>query len=357
MERQHFADRLFAAVKERGSAVVVGLDPDLSLIPAHLFPRDGSMSARQRAALGVTRFLTGILSAVADVAAAVKPQLAYFERLGPAGLEAYETIVAEAKRHGLLVIADAKRNDIAQTAWQYSYAYLGPRAADAPAPRESKVGKESRGEPEAKARLETRAALEAREEQDRVAALLRAVDAEGPKADAMTINGYLGRDSLQPFAENLTPGRGLFVLVKTSNPSSGDLQDLRVLRGGTGGPAPAGEERTVAEEVGGWLESLNASMVGSSGYGPIGAVVGATYPQQLARLRRMMPRTPFLIPGFGAQGGGAADVMGGFDDRGYGAIVNASRSILYAYRQHPELGFERAAREAAVSMRDALRKA
>ena len=132
MERQHFADRLFAAVKERGSAVVVGLDPDLSLIPAHLFPRDGSMSARQRAALGVTRFLTGILSAVADVAAAVKPQLAYFERLGPAGLEAYETIVAEAKRHGLLVIADAKRNDIAQTAWQSSLRVPGPQGRRRP---------------------------------------------------------------------------------------------------------------------------------------------------------------------------------------------------------------------------------
>ena len=151
--------------------------------------------------------------------------------------------------------------------------------------------------------------------------------------------------------------RGLFVLVKTSNPSSGDLQDLRVLRGGTGGPAPAGEERTVAEEVGGWLESLNASMVGSSGYGPIGAVSRRDLPPATGPAAPDDAADPVFDPRIWRPGRGAADVMGGFDDRGYGAIVNASRSILYAYRQHPELGFERAAREAAVSMRDALRKA
>src|SRR5690606_5460078 len=135
-------------------------------------------------------------------------------------------------------------------------------------------------------------------------------------------------------------GRGLFVLVKTSNPSSGELQDA-ALAGGS-----------VAERVASWVEGWSRARVGAYGYGDVGAVVGATYPEDLARLRTKMPHVPFLIPGFGAQGGGAADVAAGFDERGLGAVVNASRSILYAYRRDESLPFAKAARLAAIRMRD-----
>lgn len=309
-----FGDRLFQAVQQKDSAVVVGLDPDLTLIPPELFRGVDESSSRRMAAVVVKRFLQPIIGAVADVAVAVKPQLAYFERLGPYGMEVYEELVRYAQAHDLLVITDAKRNDVPQTAWQYSIAYLGLNAAD-----------------------------------QHVTELTTAIDREGPKTDALTVNGYLGRDGIQPFVDNLGSGQGLFVLVKTSNPSSGDLQDLQVA-----GELPG---RTVAHHVASWIEEWNAARMGELGYGPVGAVVGATYPEELAILRSLMPKTPFLIPGFGAQGGTAADVRRGFDARGLGAVVNASRSILYAYRKSADLSFDQAARRAAITMRDALRKA
>lgn len=322
----NFADRLFSAVKEKGSPLVVGIDPDPALIPRALFDTPTSETGRRHTlARGVQRFAEEIIAAVAEYACAVKPQLAYFERLGPPGISAYEATVECAREHGLLVIADGKRNDIAQTAQQYAVAYLG------------------------------RAENGSSGEEDEVAAWLIEADREGPKADALTVNGYMGRDTLAPFLRSAGKAGGLFVLVKTSNPSSGDLQDRAVLAGGREAAGEGGAEGIrVAELVGQWLEEHNRGQAGNLGYGNLGAVVGATYPEELASLRQRLPHTPFLIPGFGAQGGTAADVAGGFDERGLGAVVNASRSVLYAYREVPDVSFAVAAANKARELRDVL---
>jgi len=364
---QNFADRLFAAVAAKESPLVVGIDPDPRMIPPALFgrPRAGE-PMREFLARGVVRFAEAIVAAVAPHAAAIKPQLAYFERLGPAGIAAYEATVACAKACDLLVIADGKRNDIASTASQYAAAYLGGTGDGSRDVRNAGVGTSASGS----------SALASGELEE----WLAGADGEAPKADALTVNGYLGQDSLKPFIERLGMGSGLFVLVKTSNPSSGDLQD-RLLQGegggwtaegksgprGASGAEGAGEGceqapdvptgLTVAALVGGWLEEYNRAHTGASGYGPLGAVVGATYPKELADLRRRLVHTPFLIPGFGAQGGGVDDVVGGFDRRGLGAVVNASRSILYAYREAGELPFDKAAERKAKEIKETLRKA
>lgn len=323
----NFADRLFGAVEAKKSPLVVGIDPDPQLMPPALFDFSSpDRSARQVLARGIERFAKGIIQAVADHVCAVKPQLAYFERLGPAGLAAYEATVECAKAHGLLVIADGKRNDIAQTARQYAAAYLGAG--------------------------EAAAGIEAN-----VAGCLAAADRETPKADALTVNPYLGRDSLGPFIERLDAGRGLFVLVKTSNPSSGDLQDRMLTPLSGDGTTREGDAPRLYEFVGEWLEEYNRRSPGRLGYGPVGAVVGATFPEELSALRRLLPRTPFLIPGLGAQGASAQDVAGGFDSRGLGAVVNASRSILYAYRGMPGTPFDKAAAERARSLKEALGRA
>lgn len=314
MRTTTFSDRLFAAVKAKQSPVVVGIDPDIEAIPRTYFPDPlPEHSLREAITQGVLNFSREIIDAVTHAVVAVKPQLAYFERLGPAGLAAFEEVVRFAHRQGLLVIVDGKRNDIAQTAKQYAAAYLGAGDAEG--------------------------------------SLWSLVDQEGPKGDALTINPYLGWDGIEPFI-NPSGAKGLFVLVKTSNPSSGQLQDL---------PVVAKSDRTndqtssVAQVVGQALEDASSRAAGESGYGNIGAVVGATYPKELAALREAMPHVPFLIPGYGAQGGGAADVVGGFDERGLGAVVNASRSILYAYKNEPGTPAQ-AAKGAAERMRDELRR-
>lgn len=318
MSSERFADRLFGAVQQKESAVVVGIDPDVRLIPRAYFPNPiPSVGLRESVARGVRDFAGEIVGAIADVAVAIKPQLAYFERLGPAGFSAYEEIVRQADQEGLLVIADGKRNDIAQTASQYAAAYLGVD----------------------KARCDGRV--------DENTEILAAVDAEGPKADALTINPYLGWDGIEPFLLS-QEGKGLFVLVKTSNPSSGQLQD-RALETG------AECSGRVLDVVAGWIEEFCARESGKFAYGDVGAVVGATYPMELKGLRAAMPHVPFLIPGYGAQGGGAEDVAEGFDAQGLGAVVNASRSILYAYTKAGG-AVAQAARTAAISMRDDLRR-
>lgn len=312
-----FADRLFSAVRQKESALVVGIDPEPEKIPPQLF--GGKGSARRRVAEGVRRFSLAILEAVHDVATAVKPQLAHFERLGFEGLAAYEEVVERARALGLLVIADGKRGDIGSTAEQYAAAYLGGPLVIGDA-----------GE----------------------ADLLAEADAEGPKADALTVNPYLGSDGIEPFLARTEHGKGVFLLAKTSNPSSSELQDLVV------GPAGGeGRGRKVYEVVGEWAERRCASGAGSSGYGSVGIVVGATHPRELSALRAALPHVPFLVPGVGAQGGTAEDVAGAFDRRGLGAVVNASRSILYAYLSDPGSSFEAAARRAARALRDALRRA
>ncbi len=264
-----FADRLAAAVQTTRSVTCVGLDPRKSQLPS---PIRESVSSDSPAAWATayTQFCTEIIDVVAGRVACVKPQAAFFEQLGPAGMVALGDVIAHARRSGLLVITDGKRNDIGSTATAYADAYLGV---------ESPWG-----------------------------------------SDSLTVSPYLGQDSLEPFIEVCDArDAGIFVLVKTSNPGGGLLQD-RVTDG-----------KTVYEAVADLVTQLNSTRLGDSGYGPVGAVVGATYPEQLGQMRSAMPGAWILIPGFGAQGGSAADVKAGFDASGLGAVVNSSRHIIFAH--------------------------
>jgi len=303
---ENFADRLISAVRSKGSCAVVGIDPRLDLVPKPLlagFPRaEHGLSA---AADCFREFGCRIVELVALLVPAVKPQIAFFERLGPDGIRAYADVVRRARELGLLVIADVKRNDIASTAQAYAEAYLGPLKP---------------GQPPA-----------------------------GIEVDAVTLNPYLGTDGIQPFVEAAKAnGKGAFVLVRTSNPSAGEFQDVQ--------EAGVRVFERVADKVVQWGREL----VGSCGYSSIGAVVGATYPDEAAGLRQRMPRACFLVPGYGAQGGSAHDVAPCFNPDGLGAVVNASRSIIFAHRRSPwkeelgEDGWERAVIAATRQMNDEL---
>jgi orotidine-5'-phosphate decarboxylase len=215
-----------------------------------------------------------VIDVVAPLVAVVKPQAAFFEELGPPGMECLEKVILYAQSKGLLVVLDGKRNDIGSTATAYAQGLLG------------RGGQSPWG------------------------------------ADALTVSPYLGDDSLEPFVDvAVERSAGVFVLVKTSNPGGRVFQDLQC----------AG--RPVYEHVAEMVETLAERTQGRCGYGAVGAVVGATYPEQLAELRRQMPRAWLLVPGYGSQGGTAKDVAGAFDARGFGAIVNNSRGILFAYRE------------------------
>jgi orotidine-5'-phosphate decarboxylase len=221
------------------------------------------------------RFCNGVCDVVAPLVPIVKVQAAFFEELGPYGMKSMGLVIDHAQSLGLLVIVDAKRNDIGSTAEAYARGYLG---------REQSAW----------------------------------------HADALTVSPYLGDDSLSPFVEVAQDrGAGIFVLVKTSNPGGGLLQDRTA------------DGHTIYRHVAALVERLAGESVGKCGYGAVGAVVGATYPEQLVELRAAMPRTWFLVPGYGSQGGTAADVAAAFDSRGLGAIVNNSRGIIFAY-ERPE---------------------
>jgi len=217
-------------------------------------------------------FCQGVIDVVAPLVAIVKPQAAFFEQIGPAGMVALADVIRYAKDKGLLVILDGKRNDIGSTATAYAEGYLGERPS-------SVWG-----------------------------------------ADALTVSPYLGDDSLEPFV-TIAKDRdaGVFVLVKTSNKGGKLFQDLLV------------DGRPLYRHVADFVEDLAAQSAGQDGYGAVGAVAGATYPEQLTELRTAMPHCWFLVPGFGAQGAGAAEVAGAFDDEGLGAVVNSSRGIIFAH--------------------------
>jgi orotidine-5'-phosphate decarboxylase len=278
-----FTDQLIAAIQKKNNSVCVGLDPRFGSLPPAI--RDGvDRSDVKAVALAYEMFCKAILDVVADLVPIVKPQSAFFEALGPAGVNALANIVAYAKSKNVLLLMDAKRGDIGSTAEAYAEAYLG----------------------------ETQTGL---------------------SSDALTVNPYMGVDTLRPFLDACQSNeRGMFVLVKTSNPGSGHFQD-RILDK-VSGTNPLTKE-TLFQAVANEIELLAAATVGESGYGAVGAVVGATYPQQLAMLREQMPHAILLIPGFGAQGGGVEDVKPGFDLNGVGAIVNSSRGIIFAYN-NPE---------------------
>ena len=312
-----FGDRLDAAVREKKSVAVVGIDPTLALLPPDLARRAGEGQAGLHAAL--SDYCLGIVTAVMDLVPAIKPNIAFFEAFGMHGLSVYKSVCLAAANAGLLVIGDVKRGDIGSTAAAYAQGLL-----DAP-----------------KINLHEITDLPPERFQERVGGLL------GPH-DALTLNPYLGSDSILPFTERGGPrGQGLFVLVKTSNPSSRELQDLQLADGGT-----------VAEHTAGLVREWGRELIGSSGLSSVGAVVGATHSAELGRYRELMPDTPFLVPGYGAQGGSAADVVPAFRADGSGALVNASRSILQAWRkEEAPRDWEGAARRAAIAMNGDLREA
>lgn len=288
-----FADRLAAAVRAKRSPLMVGLDPRRESLPPELRPGEGAPPAEVAEAFRLHS--CGVIDAVADLTAIVKPQAAFFEQLGPPGMAAFAAVIGHAHAAGLLVCVDGKRNDIGSTAEAYADGWLGA--------------------------------------------------ASSWKGDALTVSPYLGNDSLEPFTRVATErGCGVFVLVKTSNPGGGFFQD----RESDGEPL----YRRVATLV----ESLALSTAGESGYGAIGAVVGATYPEQLRELREAMPHAWLLVPGFGAQGGSAEDVAGAFDPEGLGAVVNSSRGVIFAYEKRPHpAGWQEAVRRAAEEALDQLR--
>ncbi len=265
----HFADRLTDAVQRTGNAVCVGLDPRWNSLPEPV--RHAAGASHSTMAAAYARFCNGVSDVIAPLVPIVKVQAAFFEELGPSGMAVMGEVISHAASRGLLVIVDGKRNDIGSTAEAYARAYLG---------REQSAW----------------------------------------HADALTVSPYLGDDSLVPFVETASArGAGIFVLVKTSNPGGRFLQDLVC------------DSDTIYRRVAAHVEQLAAATVGDCGFGAVGAVVGATYPEQLIELRKEMPHTWFLVPGYGSQGGTAADVASAFDSRGLGAIVNNSRGIIFAH--------------------------
>jgi orotidine-5'-phosphate decarboxylase len=268
----NFADRLAEAVEWKRTQLVVGLDPRLELIPVEV--RGDAHLARAPAADAVRRYCCGLVDAVCPYVVAVKPQLAFFEALGADGFRAFEEVCAYARAAGLLVLADAKRGDIGSTARAYSAAYV-----------EGQDGREA-------------------------------------VADAVTVNPYLGRDSIEPFLNAARrEGAGVFCVVKTSNAGSADVQDAVLTDG-----------RPVWQHVAALVAEWAAEVVGDRGMSSIGAVVGATYPRAVGEARRLMPQSVLLLPGVGAQGATPADVARAFTSGPASALVSASRSVIYAYR-------------------------
>lgn len=294
--------KLIEKIVETKAPIVVGLDSLLDYIPQHI--KDQAMAENENpfdaAAQAIITYNKAIIDAICDVVPAIKPQAAYYELYSWQGMKAlYETIqYAESK--GMVVITDGKRNDIGSTMTAYAAAHLGSTNV---------CGKE--------------------------------VEAFG--ADCLTVNGYLGSDGIKPLLPICNEkNKGIFVLVKTSNPSSGELQDQKL------------GEKTVYETMGDMCEAWGSETTNYYGYSAVGAVVGATYPEQLAEMRAKAPHTFFLVPGYGAQGGGANDVKGAFDANGLGAVINNSRGILTAWKKAGTDGhdFAEQARKAAIAMRE-----
>lgn len=282
-----FSDRLAEAVERKRSQLVVGLDPRLDLLPVEL--RGDAHLGRAAAAEACARFCCAIVDAVCPYVVAVKPQLAFFEVLGADGARAFEQVCSYARTAGVLVVVDGKRGDIGSTSRAYAEAYLEP-AGETP-----------------------------------------------PLADALTVNTYLGRDSLEPFlAACRRAGGGLFCLVKTSNSGSADVQDLTLSDG-----------RPVWQQVALLVRELGEELVGECGLSSVGAVVGATHPRAVGEARRLLPQSILLLPGVGAQGATPADIARAFTSGPASALVTASRSVIYAYRTAGEDWRAAAAAEAA----------
>ena len=295
-------DRLIDKIIQMKNPTVVGLDPKLEYVPDFIkskyFLQDGE--TLKAAAKAIFKFNQAIIDEIYDIVPAIKPQAAYYEMYGYFGMKTIEKTIKYAKLKGMYVITDGKRNDIGATMEAYTTAHLGA----------VKVGDN---------------------------------EIEPFGADALTVNGYLGTDGISPLLEICKEkDKGIFVLVKTSNKSSGELQDRLM------GDVP------LYRVMGDMCEQWGSSQIGKYGYSSVGAVVGATYPQQLSELRNELKHTMFLVPGYGAQGGGAEGIAGAFDENGLGAIVNSSRAIMCAYKKEgcPDTEFAKAARREAERMRD-----
>lgn len=284
---KNFADRLVDDIKAKKSRVVVGLDPRLESLPEDF--KHGTAKDIERAGRAILDFNAALIDIVKDHAVAVKPQIAFYEKLGPYGVVAYFATCKHARDNGLLVIGDVKRGDVPDTAKAYAEAhyYAFP-------------------------------------------------------ADAVTVNPFFGSDGITPFTDTAQKvGGGMFILVKTSNPKSGEIQDLNV----EGRPL----YMHLAEKVAAW----GAPLMGDSGYSAVGAVVGATHPKQAAEIRAALPKAFFLVPGYGAQGGKAEDLKACFNPDGLGAVVNSSRGIISAWEKDPYKGlpWEKAVAKAVVDMK------
>ena len=298
-------DNLIDKIKEKDNPTVTGLDPRYEMIPKCITQKYAP--TLEGASKAIIEFNKRLIDATYDIIPAVKPQIAFYEMFGIEGMKAFKETCEYAKQKGMIVIADIKRGDIGSTAEGYSNAFLGKTKI---ANKEESI-----------------------------------FDVE-----FVTLNPYMGIDSIKPFIEDCKKyNKGIFILIKTSNPSSGDIQDVKM---------KDGEElyTKVAKLVENWGEDLR----GEYGYSSVGGVVGATYPEQLESLRKVAPHTFFLIPGYGAQGGKAEDIALGFDENGIGGIVNSSRGLMCAYKsdlwkdKYTEEEFEKATRAEAIRMRDEL---
>jgi len=308
----HGADLLIEAIDAKANPCVVGLDPRVSQLPDEI--RQSALSefgnTIEGTAKAIELFCIEVINQVKDLVGIVKPQIAFFEQYGSLGIAAFERVVHHAHNENLIVITDAKRNDIGSTCEAYARAHLGTVEL---------IGDPTKGTVE-KNRTTT-----------------------PHRCDWLTVSPYLGSDGIDPFIEVIQDHpQGIFILVKTSNPSAGEFQDIITGRG-----------EPLWQSVASMVKSKGGEHLGTRGYSTIGAVVAATYPDEAKALRQLMPRTIFLVPGYGAQGGHADSIVDTFQRDGYGAVINASRSILYAFRNAPSTDpWTKAIRNATVAMRD-----
>lgn len=302
-----FIDILIEKIKIMNNVSIVGLDPKLEYVP--LFIRKKAYESYgndlKGAAEAIWEFNKNIIDYIYDIVPAIKLQLAYYEMYGLEGLETFTKTIKYAKEKGLIVLADGKRNDIGSTAESYSSAFLG------------------------------RTVLE-----DKTKAIF--------DVDALTINAYLGVDGVAPFIDDcIKYNKGIFILVKTSNPSSGQIQDETNQQG-----------QKIYEVMSSYVNEWGSKLIGKYGYSSVGAVVGATYPEQAKIIRKIIKNSYILVPGYGIQGGKSSDLIEFFNEDGLGAIVNASRSIMCAYKSdlwrniYNEEQFAEASRDEAIRMRD-----
>lgn len=307
---QNFADRLYEAIDKTQNPSVIGLDPRLESIPGFIKQENIDKHGKtfKAAASSFFDFNKEIMKELKGIVPAVKPQLAFYEEYGSVGIKAFKDTIDEAKRLGFIIIADGKRNDIGSTSKAYANAFLGKTD-------------------------------------------LFGTETPCFDVDSLTVNAYLGSDGILPFVESCKDfGKGIFALVKTSNPSSSEFQDLTL------------GDNKMYEIVASLVNDWGFECIGNRGYSSIGAVVGATHPKQAANIRKIIPRSFFLVPGFGAQGGTADDTIPCFNKDGFGAIVNSSRGVIFAYKNKnnnnrqdkSEESFAKIAAQAAIDMKQQL---